>query len=71
MNIDTKVSKGILAYIVSNTALGISEYYNLEMLYKISIVVSIIASFLFALTVFVYTYSYCKIKLCRNRSKKK
>ena len=71
MNIDAKVSKGILAYIVSNTALGISEYYNLEMLYKISIVVSIIASFLFALTVFVYTYSYCKIKLNRNRSKKK
>ena len=71
MNIDAKVSKGVLAYLVSNTALGISEYYNLEMLYKISIVVSIIVSFLLVLTMFVYTYSYCEIKLFRNCSKNK
>ena len=44
MNLKPNVSKGVLSYVVSNAGLGISEYYHLETLYKISVVISIFSS---------------------------
>ena len=58
-----KVSKSSLAYIASMVGLGFAEYYNLEVLYKISFVMSIITSVLLVIVLVVYVCYYSKGQL--------
>lgn len=66
MDLKPNVSKGVLSYVVSNAGLGISEYYHLETLYKISVVISIFSSFILMLILMVYAYDYIRCKLCKE-----
>ncbi|MBR5492220.1 MAG: hypothetical protein IKV77_03685 [Alistipes sp.] len=66
MDLKPKVSKGVLSYVVSNAGLGISEYYHLETLYKISVVISIFSSFILMIILMVYAYDYIRCKLCKE-----
>ena len=61
-----KISKTTLAYIVSMVGLGFAEYYNLTVLYKISLTMSIITSVLLVIVLVVYVCNYSK---CRSRNK--
>lgn len=61
-----KISKTTLAYIVSMVGLGFAEYYNLEVLYKISLVMSIITSVLLVIVLVVYVCNYSKCRLSKK-----
>lgn len=55
-----KISKGVLAYFISIGALGLAEYFALENVMCISLVMSIITSLLLVVTLLSYTISYCQ-----------
>ncbi len=57
-----KISKGVLAYLISIAALGCAEYFKLEKLEWIALVMSIIASLSLVITLAAYSYDYCKNK---------
>lgn len=57
-----KISKGILAYCAANFALGCAEYYELEYLKFISVVMSIYTSLLLIITLFVYSRNFMRGK---------
>lgn len=57
-----KTSKGVLAYCAANVALGFAEYFNLEWLKWISVVMSIFTSLLLVIILIKYTCNYCKNK---------
>ena len=57
-----KISKGVLAYLISIAALGCAEYFKLEKLEWIALVMSIIASLFLVITLAAYSYDYCKNK---------
>ena len=55
-----KISKGVLAYLISIGALGCAEYFALEKLMWVSLVMSILTSLFLIVTLAAYSYSYCK-----------
>ncbi len=57
-----KLSKGVITYLGSLIALGYAEYFDLKMLYRISLTMSICTSLLMIITLIVYTYNYAKSK---------
>ena len=57
-----KISKGILAYCAANFALGCAEYYELECLKFISVVMSICTSLLLMITLCAYTCNFIRGK---------
>ncbi len=57
-----KISKGVLAYLISIVALGCAEYFKLEKLEWITLVMSILTSLFLIVTLAAYSYNYCKNK---------
>ena len=57
-----KISKGILAYLISIAALGFAEYFELEKLEWITLVMSLFTSLFLIVTLATYSYNYCKGK---------
>ena len=60
------ISKTTLAYIVSMVGLGFAEYYNLAVLYKISLAMSIITSVLLVIVLVVYVRNYSKSRTSKK-----
>ena len=57
-----KISKGVLAYLISIAALGCAEYFKLEKLEWIALVMSILTSLSLIVTLAAYSYNCCKNK---------
>lgn len=66
--INPKISKGILSYIISVTALGFAEYFGLQTLFWMTLIMSIFTSMVMIITLAVYTFDYCR-KLCTKPNK--
>jgi hypothetical protein len=57
------LNQNLWGLIVSFTALGLADYYNLSTLFWFALVISIVMTLSVAITVSVYTYKYCKNKI--------
>lgn len=57
------LNQNLWGVVVAFGALGLSELYNLKVLFWFSVVTSVVMTASILVTTFVYTYKYCKGKL--------
>jgi len=60
--LEIKLNQNLWVLIVSLLGLGVSEYFNLNILLYFGLVLSICSTLSIILTLGFYTYNYCKNK---------
>jgi len=57
------LNQNLWGLIVSFTALGAADYYDLSTLFCLALIVSLVMTISVAITASVYTYQYCRNKI--------
>ena len=70
-HVKIELNQNLWVFISSSLFLGLSEYYNLCMIFWLSTVVVAISTISLIITVVYYTYHYCWKKLRQVQSMKK
>lgn len=65
-NVKINLNQNLWALLVTLSAVGAAEYYNLCTLYFFGLILSVLVSVSFAVTLTAYTINYWKMKMKDN-----